>query len=133
MSRSSPCRGASPCFSTKRWISSNPAIIRSSRAERPPFFSGWANSASSSRKSSRSRSLIAPLILKPDECRCAFGHPLFPSIRRANRRQPSALLLEFDSPNCQFLRLLRRQAGALGGNRCLHLLQALLAHGLSKD
>src|SRR5258707_3710525 len=42
-------------------------MIRSSRGERPPFFSGGARSSSSARSSSRSRSLIAALVLETDK------------------------------------------------------------------
>src|SRR6266849_6233769 len=133
MSRSSPCSGARPCFSTKRWISSNPAMMRSSRAERPPLFSGWAKASSSSRSSSRSMSLIAPLVLEADKGGCAFGHPPLPGILRVDRGEPSPLLLEFDGADGEFLGFLRRQACALSGNRRRHLFQAVLVHCLGED
>src|SRR5580704_6183500 len=108
-------------------------MIRSSRGERPPFFSGWAKSSSSERSSSRSRSLITPLILEANKGGCALGHPLLPGIRCTDRGQPSSLLLEPDSANGEFFGFLQRQARALRGNHGLDLLQALLAHGLGED
>src|SRR5712664_2334004 len=133
MSRSSPCCGVRPCFSTKRWISSNSAIMRSSRGERPPFFSGCAKSSSSERSSSRSRSLIASLILEANKGCCALGHPLLPGIRRADRGESPPLLFEFDGADSESLGFVRRQARALGGNRRRHLLKAVLAHCLGED
>src|ERR1700738_4321599 len=133
MSLSSPYWGARPYCSTKRWISSNPAMMRSSRGERPPCASGWAKSSSSARRSSRSRSLIATLILEANEGSGAFGPPLFPSVRRTDGREPAAFLFEFNGPDSQFLRILRRQAGPFGGNRRRDLLQAVLAHRLGED
>src|ERR1700682_1533806 len=133
MSLSSPCWGARPYCATKRWISSNPAMIRSSRGERPPRASGWAKSSSSARSSSRSRSLIATLILEANEGSGTFGHPLFPSVRRTDGGEPAAFLFEFDGPDSKFLRFLRRQAGAFGGNHRRDLLQAVLTHRLGED
>src|ERR1700733_7542593 len=133
MSLSSPCSGARPYCSTKRWISSNPAMMRSSRGERPPRASGWAKSSSSARSSSRSRSLIATLILEVNEGSGAFGHPLFPSVRRTDGGEPAALLFEFDGADSQFLRFLRCQNGAFGGNRRRDLLQTVLAHRFGED
>src|ERR1700682_1369588 len=133
MSRSSPCCGGRPCCSTKRWISSNPAMMRSSRGGRPPRASGWAKSSSAARSWSRSRSLITALILEANEGGGAFGHPLFPGVRRTDGGEPAAFLFEFDGPDSQFLRFLRRQAGAFGGNRRRDLLQAVLAHRLGED
>src|SRR5437016_4870284 len=120
MSRSSPCRGERPHFSKNRCISSNPAMMRSSRGERPPFFSGGANSSSSERSSSRSRSVIAPLVLEADKGSRALGHPLFPRVRRADRRKPPPLLLEFDRPYSEFFGFFRTETRALGGNSRLH-------------
>src|SRR5216684_8747900 len=133
MSLSSPCCGARPYCSTKRWISSNPAMMRSSRGDRPPRPSGRAKSSSSVRSSSRSRSLIAALILEANEGRGPFGHPLFPSVRRTDGGEPAAFLFEFNGPYGEFLRFLWRQAGAFGGNRRRDLLQAVLAHRLGED
>src|SRR5579864_5108203 len=133
MSLSSPCSGGCPCCSKNRCISSNPAMTRSSRGERPPFFSGWAKPSSSARSSSRSRSLIATLILVADKGGCTLRHPLLPGICRADRGETSALLLEFDSPDSEVFGLLRRQVRAFGGDGCRHLLQAVFAHGLGKD
>src|SRR5712664_2507663 len=133
MSRSSPCSGALPCCSTKRWISSKPAMMRSSRGERPPRASGWAKSSSSARSSSRSRSLIATLILEANECSGTFGHPLFPSVRRTDGGEPAAFLFESYGPDSQFLRFLRCQAGAFGCNGRCDLLQAVLAHRFGED
>src|SRR6266699_6834778 len=130
MSPCSRCCGARPCFSTNRCISSNPAMMRSSRGERPPFFSGFAKSSSSERSSSRARSLIAVLILEANKGGRTLRHPPFPGIRRADRGEPSPLLLEFDGPDREVLGLLRRQARALGGNRRRDLFQAVLAHCL---
>src|SRR6185437_13084395 len=107
-------------------------MMRSSRGERPPFFSGCANSSSSERSSSRSRSLIASLVLETDKGGSAFGHPLFPGILRADRGEPSPLLLESDGADGEFLRFFRREARALGGNSRRHLLEAILAHGLGE-
>src|SRR6185312_4837829 len=131
MSRSSPCCGARPCCSTKRWISSKPATMRSSRSERPPFFAGWANSSSSARRSSSS--LITSLVLVANERRGTFGHALFPRIGRAHRRQAPAILLELHGTDGQLLGFIRRQVGALAGDCCSHLLQAVLAHALGED
>ena len=47
--------------------------------------------------------------------------------------QPSALLLEPDGAHGKLLRLLRRQARALGRDCRRDLLQAVLAHGLRED
>src|SRR5690606_21365299 len=133
MSRSSPCCGARPCFSVKRWISSKPAMTRSSLAGRPPFFSGGANSASSAASSSRSELLIASLRLEAHEGGRAFGHASLPGILGIERRNATALLLELNSPNGHLLRLVRRQARALGRDGRRDLLQAVLAHGLGED
>src|SRR6202158_4896519 len=133
MARSSPCGGARPCFSTNRCISSNPAMMRSSRGERPSFVSGSAKSSSSERSSSRSVSLIATLILVADKGRGAFGHPLFPGILRGERGEPSPFLLEPEGAHSKLLRFLRRQDRALGSNHCRDLFQAVLAHGLCED
>src|SRR5258707_7429235 len=108
-------------------------MMRSSRGGRPPRASGWAKSSSSARNSSRSRSLITALILEANEGGGPFGHPLFPSVRRTDGGEPAAFLFEFDGPDSQFLRFLRSQAGAFGGNRRRDLLQAVLAHRLRED
>ena len=52
---------------------------------------------------------------------------------RIERRKAAALLLELDGAHGEFLRLLRRQARALGGDRRRDLLQAVLAHRLGED
>src|SRR5262245_61999259 len=108
-------------------------MMRSSRGGRPPFFSGGANSLSSSRSSSRSGSLIAALILEPYKCGCTLGHTFFPRIGRIERREPPAFLLELDGAYGKLLRVLRRQARALGGNRRRDLFKAFLAHRLGED
>src|SRR4051812_6914138 len=101
-------------------------MMRSSRADRPPFFSGLAKSSSSARSSSRSRSVIAALVLEAHKRGRAFRHSLFPSIGRTDRGEPPPFLLEFESPNRKLFSILRRQARALGGNCRLHLLQTFL-------
>src|SRR5579884_742412 len=133
MSRFSPCSGGWPCFSTKRWISSKPAIMRSSRAERPPFFSGCAKASSSARSSSRSSSLIASFILEAHERGRTFRKPLLPCVRRGDRGKPSALLLEPHGAHREILCLLRRQSRAFGRNRRLHLFKSVLVHRLGED
>src|SRR5262245_19687386 len=107
--------------------------MRSSRRESPPFLCGWAKSSSSERSSSRSRSLIAALVLEADERGGAFSHPLLPSVRRADRRESSPLLLELDGPHGKLFGLVWRQARALGGNRRRDLFQAVFAHGFGED
>jgi hypothetical protein len=62
-----------------RCISSNPAMMRSSRAGRPPFFSGRANSSSSARSSSRSILVIATFVLEPGKSCRALRHPHLPT------------------------------------------------------
>src|SRR6266851_10193021 len=133
MSRSSPCWGARPCFSKKPCISSNPAMIRSSRGERPFFFSGSAKSSSSERSSSRSTSLITTLILVAYKGCSTFGHPPFPGILRGERGEPSPFLLEPKGAHGKLLRLIGRQARALGSNHCRDLFEAILTHGLCED
>src|SRR5690606_10535576 len=130
MSRSSPCSGARPFFSVKRWISSKPAMTRSSLAGRPPFFSGGANSASSAASSPRSELLIASLRLEAHEGGSAFGHASLPGILGVERRNAASPPLELDGANGHLLRLLRRQASALARDGRRDLLQAVLAHGL---
>src|SRR5262245_46543600 len=133
MSRSSPCFGGCPCFSTNRCISSKPAMMRSSRGGRPSFFSATSNSASSAASSSRSGSLIATLFLEPHEGGRSFGHALFPRVLGGKGRQSSALFLECCGPDRQFLGFVWRQTRPLGGDGRLHLFQAVLAHGLGED
>src|ERR1019366_5493660 len=133
MSRSSPCCGARSCFSTNRCISSNPAMKRSSRGERPPFFSGSAKSSSSSRSLSRSKSLIATLILVADKRGGAFCHPFFPSVLRGERGEPTSFLLEPEGAHSKLLRFFRGQARTFGGYRCSDLFQALFAHCLCEN
>src|ERR1035441_77113 len=133
MSRSSPCCGTRPCFSTNRWISSKPAMMRSTRGEGPPFLSGSANSSSSERNRSRSMSLITTLIFVTYKGCGTFGHPSFPSILRVERWEPSPFLLKSDGPHGKLLRLLRRQARPLGGNRRCDLFQATFAHRFRED
>src|SRR5258706_7005879 len=108
-------------------------MIRSSRAERPPLFSGWAKSSSSARSSSRSISPITHVVLEAYKGGGTFGHPSLPSILRTDRREPSPLLLEPISSHGKLLGLLRCQARALGGDSRRHLLQPILTHGLGKD
>src|SRR5258708_26572386 len=133
MSRSSPCSGAQPCFSTDRCISSNPAMMRSSRGERPPFFCGSAKSSSSSRSLSRSISLIATLILVAYKGGGPFGHPSFPGILRGERWEPSPFLLEPEGAHGKLLRFFQRQARPLSSNHCRYLFQAVLGHGFCED
>src|ERR1700681_4904148 len=133
MSRSSPCCGVRPCLSTNRCISSNPPMMRSSRGERPSFFSGSAKSSSSERSSSRSMSLIATLILVADKGGGAFGHSAFPGILRGERGKPSPFLLEPEGAHGKLLRFFRRQVRALGSNHCRDLFQAVLTHGLCEN
>src|SRR5260221_11733123 len=92
-------------------------MMRSSRGGRPPRASGWAKSSSSARRSSRSRSLIAALILEANEGGGTFRHPLFPSVRRTDGGEAAAIFFEFHGPDRQFLRFLQCQAGAFTGNR----------------
>src|SRR5690606_23960391 len=125
--------GARPCVSAKRWISSKPAMMRSSRGLRPPFLSCGAKSASSAASSSRSRSLIAPLFLESHEGGRAFSHAPLPCVLLGDSWKPATFLLEPGRANGQFARLVWRQAGAFGGNRRGDLFQAVLAHGLGED
>src|SRR5665213_1104738 len=108
-------------------------MMRSSRGERPPFFSGWAKSSSSARSSSRSMSVISSLVLEADKGGGPFRHPLFPRIGRSDGGKPSPFLLEPERPDCQIPRVLRRQAGALTSNRLRHLFQTFLVHRLGED
>src|SRR5262245_45085892 len=133
MSRSSPCRGARPCVSTKRWMSSKPAMIRSSLTGRPLGSSGTSKSSSPSASASRSGSPIASLLLDPHERGGAFGQALLPRVLRGGRGATSALLLELQGAHRQCLGLLRRQGCALGGDRGSDLFEAVLAHGLGHD
>src|SRR5271165_7332657 len=133
MSRSSPCCGARPCFWTNRWMSSNPAMMRSSRGGRPPDFSGGANSSSSALSSSRSTSLIATLFLEAHEGCGALGHPLFPSVGGCDRGNPVSLPLEANGAHRKLLGFFRRQARPLGGDRGRDLFEAFLAHRLGEN
>src|SRR3546814_17220926 len=108
-------------------------MMRSSRGPRPTFFSGWAKSASSSRSSSRSRSLIAALILEADESGGPLGHALFPCVGRTDGREPPAFLLELDCPDGKLLGFFRAKAGAAGGSGGGVFLQAFIAPGLGED
>src|SRR5262245_52297915 len=133
MSRSSPCCGARPCCLKKRWISSNPAMMRSSRGGRPPLASGAANSESASASSSRSGSLIATLSFVAHEGGGTLGHAALPRILRIKCGHATALLLELDGADRKLLRFVWRQVRAFGGDCRRDLLQAVLAHGLSED
>src|SRR5690606_28335688 len=133
MSRSSPCCGARPCCSVKRWISSKPAMTRSSLAGRPFLFSGGANSASSAARSSRSELLIASLRPETHEGGRAFGKVLFPGVLRGNRWSPPTLAFELNRTLGDHFGILRRDRGALGRDGRRDLLQAVLAHGLGED
>src|SRR5712672_3523624 len=108
-------------------------MMRASRGDCPPSFCGSAKSSSSSRSLSRSMSLIATLILVADKGGSAFGHPPFPGILRGKRWEPSPFLFEPEGAHGQLLRLLRRQARALGSNHCRDLFQSVLSHGFCED
>src|SRR5581483_1644245 len=136
ISRPSPCCGARPCSSTKRWISSTPAMIRSSRAARPDFCSGSASTPSAA--SSASSSSVNPLgtrRLRPHagEEGNPLCHAFLPRVGGGNRRQTAALLLEFQPTLGQFARLLNRQVDALCADHGVDLSEAFLAHGLGED
>src|SRR4051812_7701917 len=139
MSRSSPCCGTRPCFSKNRWMSSKPAMIRSSRAERPTFLSSGANSSSSERSSSRSMSLIFALWLVATlgvvslERDCTFRHSPLPRILRRQRRQPAPFPLEAHSSHGEVSRLFHRQRCTLRGDCGGDLSEAVFAHGLGED
>src|SRR6056297_2701082 len=110
--------------------------MRSSRGVRVcAFFSSTSTPSSARRASSSSvNSLtIGGLRFHAGKESHAFGHFLFPCIGRCDRRQPSALLLEFHGPPRQVTRLFGRELHLLGRNDGLHLLQAFFAHRLGKD
>src|SRR5271157_2862307 len=108
-------------------------MIRSSRGGRPPFFSGCAKSSSSERNSSRSRSLIAALVLETNEGSSTFSHALFPGVSGADQRKSTAFLLKPNGSHRQVFRFLWRETRALGCDCRGNLFQAFLAHCLSED
>src|SRR5690606_39372465 len=97
----------------------------SSTAERPLFFSGGANSASSAAKSSRSGSLITSLLLEAHECRSPLGKMPFPWVLRGGGRATAALTLELKRPLGDHDGFFRRDGCALGRDDRRHLLQAV--------
>src|SRR5690606_5790640 len=98
-------------------------MTRSSMADRPLFFSGGANSASSAARSSSSDLLIAPLRLVAHESCGAFSEMLFPRVLRSHRRHPASLALELDCTPGDDLGFFRRDGGALGRDGRCYLLQ----------
>src|SRR5258708_11240023 len=98
-------------------MSSKPPMMCSSRAERPPLFSGTSNSASSSASSSRSGSLITALLLEAHEGGGALRHAPFPGVLSGDGRRPAAFLLDPHGPDGVILLLIIRVVSALGRDR----------------
>src|SRR5690606_24916116 len=110
MSRSSPWRGRRPCSSTNRWISSNPAMIRSSRGVYFVVFFGFASTPSSA-NSAASLSVnlllaIARLGLHSLHESYSLGHAFLPCVGRRKRRDTAVVVLEFYGPYQELASLL---------------------------
>src|SRR5438094_9048739 len=100
MSRFSPCSGSRPFFLTNLSISSKPAIIRCSRAERllvcatSPL---TPRSLSNCRSSSVTFSAIVPLRCLTLQKGHTFCHSFLPRIDGGQRRQTPFFLFESES------------------------------------
>src|SRR5829696_3588358 len=110
-------------------------MIRSSRGVRLESFFASTSTPSSSRSASSSSVNLATrsLSLHAGEEGHTLGHALLPGIWRRDRRQPTALLLEFQGSLGEVPCLLDCEVDALGGDYGGNLLQALLAHGLGEN
>src|SRR4051794_18412204 len=107
-------------------------MMRSSRGVLPlvAFVSASTPSSASSASSSSVKSATCRLRLHAREIGNAFRHALFPRIRRRDRRQAPALLLEPQCPLRKLARLFGGEIDAPGRDRRLDLLETFLAHGL---